>query len=87
MPLVQLNHKPTGVYAGGLHKLALGDKCQLKETTIIHSQRFVMALLQWQKVYELAVDKLHRPPGGLKLRKCAHIAAWGILELLHLVMI
>ena len=31
-------------------------------TTIIHSHRFLMELLQWHKVCEISEDNLHRPP-------------------------
>ncbi len=42
--------------------------CQLKETTTTHSLRFVIGLLQWQKVCKLGGDELHRPPrGGLEV--------------------
>ncbi len=47
-----------GVYDCGPLKLALGEK----ETTIIHSYRFVMELLHWYKVCEPGGDKLHRSP-------------------------
>ena len=33
-----------------------------KETTIIHSHGFVMALLQLHKVFKFSEDELHRPP-------------------------
>ncbi len=61
MSLEQLHHKPMGMYGGGLLDMALGGK----ETTTIHSHRFVMALLQWHNVYTLGEDELPDPRGGL----------------------
>ncbi len=40
VPVKQFHHKPMGIYDGGLLKLALGEACKLKGTTIIHSLRF-----------------------------------------------
>ena len=49
-----------GMYVGGLFMFALGSKS--KEITTIHSHGFVMALLQWHKVYKFSEDELQRPP-------------------------
>ncbi len=54
VPVEQFNHKPMVMHDGGL--------LRLKETTIIHSHRFVMELLQCLKVCEIGGDELHRPP-------------------------
>ncbi len=54
------SHKPFAIAA--IPEKVYGSVCQLKETTIIHSYRFVMALLHWYKVCELGGDKLHRHP-------------------------
>ncbi len=43
--LEPFHHKPMGMYASGPLKLAIGPGCQLKETTTIPSDGYVMALL------------------------------------------
>ena len=45
----QRRHKPMGMHGGG---------------PITHSHGYVMALLQWHKIYKLGEDELHRPPSG-----------------------
>ncbi len=42
---------------------ALGNNLRGRpELSTIHSHGFVMALLQWHKVYKFSEDELHRPP-------------------------
>ena len=50
VPVEQFNHKPMGMYDGGLLKFALGEMSA--------SMEFV---LQWHKVSEIGGDELHRP--------------------------
>ncbi len=73
---VGLLRQPCGVCEAHLHQIrkpcAIGAMpsqthgnvwwCKRKQTTIIHADRFVMALLQWHMVYKLGEDELRRAP-------------------------
>ena len=61
VPLEQFHHKPMGMYDSGRRPPSY-ILWQWSETTVIHSQRFVMELLHWHKVCELGGDKLNIPP-------------------------
>ncbi len=44
------------------YEFALMTQGQRIVTTTIHSHGFVMALLQWHRVYKLVEDEPHKPP-------------------------
>ena len=61
-----------------------GDESHLPPiTTTIHSHVFVMALLQWHKIYNFSEDELHRLPLVALSQFTAYHSE--IMKLLHVI--